>query len=194
MSYGDSRAISLIVKSTAPNLNVYLWNRRRVSLLTPWRKWKRYAHIRIGYTRFISNSKKHEYSFIQDHNKYLVLVFVRLNFTLVIVKHKKKKKRKQSLGFFLFSCKIASFQVLLFFFFLISLRSVAIYDRWIIEWIGSEEKMLFKYSENGLSFVLSNGSIRMHLKITLNARTILNAIFICEKIFSKVTLNSFTPK
>lgn len=117
MSYGDSRAISLIVKSTAPNLNVYLWNRRRVSLLTPWRKWKRYAHIRIGYTRFISNSKKHEYSFIQDHNKYLVLVFVRLNFTLVIVKHKKKKKRKQSLGFFLFSCKIASFQVLLFFFF-----------------------------------------------------------------------------
>lgn len=162
MSYGDSRAISLIVKSTAPNLNVYLWNRRRVSLLTPWRKWKRYAHIRIGYTRFISNSKKHEYSFIQDHNKYLVLVFVRLNFTLVIVKHK-KKKRKQFLGFFLFSCKIASFQ---FFFFLISLRSVAIY-RWTIEWIGSEEKMLFKYSENGLSFVLSNGSIRMHLKITL---------------------------
>lgn len=162
MSYGDSRAISLIVKSTAPNLNVYLWNRRRVSLLTPWRKWKRYAHIRIGYTRFISNSKKHEYSFIQDHNKYLVLVFVRLNFTLVIVKH--KKKRKQFLGFFLFSCKIASFQF--FFFFLISLRSVAIY-RWTIQWIGSEEKMLFKYSENGLSFVLSNGSIRMHLKITL---------------------------
>lgn len=167
MSYGDSRAISLIVKSTAPNLNVYLWNRRRVSLLTPWRKWKRYAHIRIGYTRFISNSKKHEYSFIQDHNKYLVLVFVRLNFTLVIVKHKKKKKRKQSLGFFLFSCKIASFQLFFFFFFLISLRSVAIYDRWTIEWIGSEEKMLFKYSENGLFFVLSNGSIRMHLKITL---------------------------
>lgn len=113
MSYGDSRAISLIVKSTAPNLNVYLWNRRRVSLLTPWRKWKRYAHIRIGYTRFISNSKKHEYSFIQDHNKYLVLVFVRLNFTLVIVKH--KKKRKQFLGFFLFSCKIASFQFFFFF-------------------------------------------------------------------------------
>lgn len=193
MSYGDSRAISLIVKSTAPNLNVYLWNRRRVSLLTPWRKWKRYAHIRIGYTRFISNSKKHEYSFIQDHNKYLVLVFVRLNFTLVIVKHKKKKKENSLWDFSCSAVRSHRFKYY-FFFFLISLRSVAIYDRWIIEWIGSEEKMLFKYSENGLSFVLSNGSIRMHLKITLNARTILNAIFICEKIFSKVTLNSFTPK
>lgn len=162
MSYGDSRAISLIVKSTVPNLNVYLWNRRRVSLLTPWRKWKRYAHIRIGYTRFISNSKKHEYSFIQDHNKYLVLVFVRLNFTLVIVKHKKKKEN----SFWDFSCSAVRSHRFNFFFFLISLRSVAIY-RWTIEWIGSEEKMLFKYSENGLSFVLSNGSIRMHLKITL---------------------------
>lgn len=113
MSYGDSRAISLIVKSTAPNLNVYLWNCRRVSLLTPWRKWKRYAHIRIGYTRFISNSKKHEYSFIQNHNKYLVLVFVRLNFTLVIVKHKKKKEN----SFWDFSCSAVRSHRFNFFFF-----------------------------------------------------------------------------
>lgn len=187
MSYGDSRAISLIVKSTAPNLNVYLWNRRRVSLLTPWRKWKRYAHIRIGYTRFISNSKKHEYSFIQDHNKYLVLVFVRLNFTLVIVKH--KKKRKQFLGFFLFSCKIASFQ----FFFFSNIFTLCRYLS--LNYRGLEARR--KCCSNILRMVFPScyqmEAFECIWKLLLQ-RTIFNAIFICEKIFSKVTLNSFIPK